>query len=958
MVLSGFITIHAREDDGLGGLGIDMLEIEASIDTKSLDSARYAGDYISDLIFIDDYPQYDGLRIAPFTDGDSRIFACTDTIPVSIESNWIFDCPYTLPEPDPNFAILYAESTSDRAVHTMTFRYTSTGHTTGSPPAQHSVTLPGRITLRQPGMTRAGHTFGGWRWENNVWSAGHTFDFAADHPMRGATFTFIAVWTPNAPTATFQYTSFGHTTGSPPASHSVNLPGSISLRLNTMTRTGHSFGGWRNGNNIFEPGRTFNFSTADAGTYSFDAVWWPNATLTVSPTTWNPPATASSTNITIHTNQTHVNVSSNQSWLTWWQSSGNTITLQASANTGSASRSATVTVSTAGLSRTISVTQAAATTQQIIPSISLNQISNITLNQSITVSGSASIPPNTSPVFRMAASVTEPNGNVIWLSHNYNTTSYVRTFTPTQTGAHTVTLFARSLPDGSPGQDGRPTIADPSSGQNQTSWVFTVNAAAAIIPTSVSVTPNPVSLNVGQTQQLTESVLPTNATNRTVTWSSSNTNVATVSTSGEVAARAAGSATITATTNSGNRTGTSVVTVSAVQVPVATLEFRDTSGQILNVAPWDGNALDAPYSGRTVIATVVTNQAEWNAVSSDLTWLHVSQSGTASGSRLTISALRPNTDTVRSGTVTVTAGNQTRTLHVTQDMSRLTVSPTTWAAPAAAGSHSFNVTTINQPTWYAEIEDGVTWIRWRRVAHALVLETDPNIGLERSGTVTVVAGTLREIITVTQTGAHLPIVTMPYELLLNSTTSRNAAIAGLYPAKRTFMNEFRIDITMTAAEPLVTHELDQRGNCRSTLVYGSMRQIICDPSICGVSADGSDCRQRHHRSSVYFVTTLPGNRNLNRFRFVDFSLCWIGPNRPHSGAGGVAHFMHYDMLVSTIDERAIAKITAHEIAHLFGARDHDPNDRTTYCVMGHDPLMRFDIWCDICRDAILRNRNR
>ncbi len=55
----------------------------------------------------------------------------------------------------------------------------------------------------------------------------------------------------------------------------------------------------------------------------------------------------------------------------------------------------------------------------------------------------------------------------------------------------------------------------------------------------------------GNTLQLTATVLPTNATNRTVTWKSSNTSVATVSNSGLVTAKSPGSATITATTTDG-----------------------------------------------------------------------------------------------------------------------------------------------------------------------------------------------------------------------------------------------------------------------------------------------------------------------------------------------------------------------------------------------------------------------
>ena len=78
--------------------------------------------------------------------------------------------------------------------------------------------------------------------------------------------------------------------------------------------------------------------------------------------------------------------------------------------------------------------------------------------------------------------------------------------------------------------------------------------------TSVSVSPTSLSLKVGKTGTLTGSVSPSNATNKTLTYSSSNTSVATVSSAGVVTAKAAGTATITVKSNNG-KTATSKVTV-------------------------------------------------------------------------------------------------------------------------------------------------------------------------------------------------------------------------------------------------------------------------------------------------------------------------------------------------------------------------------------------------------------
>ncbi len=79
--------------------------------------------------------------------------------------------------------------------------------------------------------------------------------------------------------------------------------------------------------------------------------------------------------------------------------------------------------------------------------------------------------------------------------------------------------------------------------------------------TGINVTPASLTIDEGQTGTLSASVTPSNATNQSVTWSSSNTNVATVNGSGVVTGVNEGSAVITATTANGNFTDTTNVTV-------------------------------------------------------------------------------------------------------------------------------------------------------------------------------------------------------------------------------------------------------------------------------------------------------------------------------------------------------------------------------------------------------------
>lgn len=66
---------------------------------------------------------------------------------------------------------------------------------------------------------------------------------------------------------------------------------------------------------------------------------------------------------------------------------------------------------------------------------------------------------------------------------------------------------------------------------------------------------------MGATTALTATVSPSDATDKSVSYVSSNTSVAAVSSSGVVTGVSAGSATITATTHDGGKSATASVTV-------------------------------------------------------------------------------------------------------------------------------------------------------------------------------------------------------------------------------------------------------------------------------------------------------------------------------------------------------------------------------------------------------------
>jgi len=84
---------------------------------------------------------------------------------------------------------------------------------------------------------------------------------------------------------------------------------------------------------------------------------------------------------------------------------------------------------------------------------------------------------------------------------------------------------------------------------------------ASLAVTGVAVNPTTANIAVGGTTQLAAVFAPTNATDKTGTWVSSNTAVATVDSTGKVTGKAAGNTQITFTTTDGAKTASTAITV-------------------------------------------------------------------------------------------------------------------------------------------------------------------------------------------------------------------------------------------------------------------------------------------------------------------------------------------------------------------------------------------------------------
>ena len=152
---------------------------------------------------------------------------------------------------------------------------------------------------------------------------------------------------------------------------------------------------------------------------------------------------------------------------------------------------------------------------------------------------------------------------------------------------------------------------------------------------SVAVSPKQASLDTDDTLNLSVQVSPSNATNKAVVWTSSNTNLATVNQSGMVTAKAAGTVTVSVRSVDGDHTDTATLTITNADIPVTGVVVSPAQASVETGSTLSLNVQVAP-------ANASNKSVVWS--SSDTGIATVNQSGTvtATGSRI------GNTITVKS----------------------------------------------------------------------------------------------------------------------------------------------------------------------------------------------------------------------------------------------------------------------------------------------------------------------
>ena len=252
---------------------------------------------------------------------------------------------------------------------------------------------------------------------------------------------------------------------------------------------------------------------------------------------------------------------------------------------------------------------ASCTVQVTVPTV---KVTGITLNKTTasvvkgkTVALTATVTPDTAT-----------DKTIKWTTSNKNVATVSTDGVVTAKAAGTATITATAADD---------------SGVKATCKITVTNPVVKV--TKVTLNKTTASVVKGKTLTLTATVTPTNATNKNVTWKSSNTKIVTVDGNGKVTAVAAGTATITCTAKADkSKSATCKITVTNPAVKVTKLRMNKTSVDLLK--------------GKTVQLKVTVTPS--NATNKAVTW-------TSSNKRIATVTSNGLVKAVRTGTVTITA---------------------------------------------------------------------------------------------------------------------------------------------------------------------------------------------------------------------------------------------------------------------------------------------------------------